>query len=118
MTQEQIDFVRACVRDGRVNEFYAWGKWKELRREILRQDKGECQECKKLGKYRRAVIVHHVKHLRIHPELALCKTYITPEGKEERQLISVCRECHESVCHPERMRKRRDKEKFWTEEKW
>ncbi len=51
------------------------------------------------------------------PDLALCDTYTDGEGVERRQLISVCRECHETVCHPERMRKQ-VKERFVTQERW
>lgn len=119
MTQEQVDFVRSCIREGRVHDFYVWAPWLKKRKEILAADKWECQECKKRGRYRRAVIVHHVKHLRDHPELALCDTYIGEDGQEYRQLESVCRECHETVCHPERMSKRKSaKRKFSPPERW
>lgn len=117
MTAEDIAFVKACIQENRVHDFYVWGKWKAKRHEILDRDKNECQECKKRGKYRAAELVHHVKHLRDHPELALSDTYIDPDGKEHRQLISVCKDCHETVCHPERLR-RKEKKKFWTPERW
>lgn len=51
----------------------------------------------------RAEIVHHVRHLEDAPELALSDTYIDDNGMEQRQLISVCRVCHETRCHPDRM---------------
>lgn len=120
MTEEQVNFVRCCIREGRVHDFYVWGPWKAKRLEILKADHYECQECKKRGRYRRAVLVHHVKHLRDHPELALCDTYTDWQGQERRQLISVCKECHETVCHPERMKKKAQVQvkKFWTPERW
>ena len=118
MTSEQIDFARACIREGRVHDFYVWSAWRAKRLQILRQDHYEGQECKKQGRYRRAVLVHHVQHLQQHPELALCDTFTGIDGQEHRQLISVCKECHETVCHPERMRKQPRKKKFWTEERW
>jgi hypothetical protein len=51
------------------------------------------------------VIVHHVQHLEDHPELALADVYTDAHGVELRQLVSVCRDCHETVCHPERLRR-------------
>ena len=59
-------------------------------------DNHECQICKRKGRYRRADIVHHVKHLKDRPDLAL-----SIWDGEERQLVSVCRQCHEDL-HPER----------------
>lgn len=51
-----------------------------------------------------AIIVHHVLHADEYPELFLCDTYSDADGTEHRQLISVCKWCHENVCHPERQR--------------
>lgn len=62
-------------------------------------DHYECQHCKAAGRYRRAEIVHHVKHLRDRPDLAL-----SIWDGDERQLVSVCKPCHEAE-HPESLRK-------------
>lgn len=86
------------------NAFYDSPEWRRKRRQILAADRHECQECKRRGRYSRAVIVHHVRHLEDHPELALSDVYTDAHGVERRQLISVCRDCHETVCHPERLR--------------
>ena len=86
------------------NPFYDSGDWRRKRAAILAADRYECQHCKARGRYTRAIIVHHVKHLEDNPELALCDTYTDADGIERRQLISVCRDCHETVCHPERLR--------------
>lgn len=85
------------------NPFYDTKEWRAKRDEILDKDK-ECQLCKARGEYSPAVIVHHVRHLEDAPELALCDTYTDAHGVERRQLISVCRDCHENVCHPERLK--------------
>lgn len=79
------------------NQFYRRSAWRKVREEVLKLDQYECQVCKSRGKYSKAIIVHHVKHLEDYPELAL-SIY---DGKM-RQLISVCRACHEAL-HPERM---------------
>lgn len=86
------------------NTFYDSPEWRRKRRQILLSDRHECQLCKACGVYTPAVIVHHVRHLEDAPELALCDTYTDAHGVERRQLISVCRDCHENVCHPERLR--------------
>ena len=98
------------------NPFYDTPEWRRKRREILKRDKGECQVHKAKGEYRRATHVHHVKHLDKYPELALEDYYIDEHGEKQRQLISVCKDCHETVCHPERLRW--NKKEALTEERW
>lgn len=87
------------------NPFYDSPEWKRKRLEILERDHFECYHCRARGRYTRAVIVHHVKHLEDAPEFALSDTYVDGRGAVHRQLISVCRDCHETVCHPERLRR-------------
>ena len=109
-------WVRQLIDEDRLHEFYVSAAWLNLRDKVLAEYKHECQNCKRKGKYVKAVIVHHVKHLRDFPELALSKTYIGRDGKERMQLKPVCRECHEYVEHPERLRW--NKKKPLTEERW
>lgn len=109
MQPEQIAYVQKCIEDNQLIRFYTWALWLHLRAEVLKEDKYECQACKRRGKYTRATHVHHVKHVRKHPELALVK--LLPNGA--RQLISLCQACHE-LEHPERMRKNQKKE-YWPE---
>lgn len=78
------------------NAFYHTTRWQKKREAILRRDHRTCQLCRRKGKYKRATTVHHMKHLRDHPELALT----------DDNLISLCSECHEEV-HPEKHRDRR-----------
>ena len=58
-----------------------------MRAGILERDHGQCQRCRLMGRYRKAVTVHHVKHLKDAPELALT----------EGNLMSLCQECHEDM---------------------
>lgn len=109
--------IVGLVAEGGEHAFYCSTAWRRKRRQILRRDKYECQLCRARGRYRKAELVHHVNHLKDRPDLALSDTYTDGDGTEQRQLISVCRECHETVCHPERMRKN-FREKFTTEERW
>lgn len=94
--------LQALIAAGTSDRFYDWPEWEALREDVLRTDCRECQLCKARGRFRRAVLVHHVKHLRDRPDLALS---VCDEETGERQLISLCRSCHEEV-HPERMRRR------------
>lgn len=44
-------------------------------------------------------------HLDKYPQYGLVRYIQDPTtGEWKRNLISVCKECHETVCHPERMR--------------
>ena len=74
---------------------YKSGKWKRKRAAILKRDKYLCQECKKYGRQRDAVTVHHKKHVENNPELAY----------ENDNLVSLCQACHNKM-HPEKGGKR------------
>lgn len=98
------------------NPFYQTKEWRKLRKKVLEADKYECQICKEKGKHEKANHVHHVNHLEYHPELALEEYYIDDKGEKKRNLISVSKECHETVCHPERLRWKTKKP--LNEERW
>jgi len=114
--EEVARWVKQLIDEDRLHEFYTSSPWLNLRDEVLEDYHYECQECKRRGRYRRATIVHHVKRVREFPELALSKTYIDEDGKEQVQLKPVCKSCHEYVEHPERLRW--NKKKPLTEERW
>lgn len=116
MVDEQIEFTKQCIESNNLHSFYTCPAWVKLRVEVLAEDKYECQPCKGKGRYKRAKIVHHIKHVRQHPELALSKHYVDEDGNEQRQLISVCNGCHEKE-HPERFKRGR-KKKPLTIERW
>lgn len=67
-------------------EFYNSRTWRNKRKEILKRDNYECQFCKRDGRYKRADVVHHVLELSYRYDLAL----------EPSNLLSLCRECHET----------------------
>ena len=97
----------------KTNPFYLTWAWKKKRLEVLRLDKFECQHCKAKGFYKPANTVHHVNHLDKHPELALDIYYTDAEGKQKRNLISLCHDCHE-IEHGYRQKEK----KYLTEEMW
>ena len=106
--------LRALIQAGEEEKFYSWGEWRRLRPEIVRLDHGECQECKRRGRFRPGTIVHHVKHLRDRPDLALS---VWDPDTGERQLELVCKRCHE-LEHPESQRQFAPKAPPVTEERW
>ena len=73
--------------------FYKTYRWITMRRRILTRDRNACVMCRRKGRYTRAAVVHHIKHLKDCPE--------------ER--------CHEEV-HPEKKKYR--KKKFVNVERW
>lgn len=116
MTQRFLDWLCSLIAAGDVHPFYVSPEWRELSRAVLSDDHWNCQICGRPGA---AVMVHHVKHVKLFPALALSRCFIDKAGNRHRNLISVCRGCHENVCHPERLRRRPAAgQAFVTEERW
>lgn len=99
---------------GQEYKFYSWPEWRGLRSKVLRLDHYECQHCKASGRYRKGYIVHHVKHLRERPDLAL--SVVDPDTGA-RQLETLCKQCHEQE-HPESQRQFQPKAFPITAERW
>lgn len=74
-----------------LDKFYKSKQWRRKREMILRRDCYQCQDCKRYGRLRPAVTVHHIQHLEDAPELALTNS----------NLISLCAKCHNKR-HPEK----------------
>lgn len=106
--------LEGLLEAGEEARFYDSRAWRRLRREVLRLDSNECQRCKSLGRYRRGAIVHHVQHLADRPDLALS---IWDPETGERQLVTVCKDCHEAL-HPESLRQFRVAVEPVTAERW
>lgn len=102
MRRELLELIRV----GDVEKFYKSTEWTNKRKDILKRDKKECQRCKTNGGFHIAECVHHIKHLRDRPDLALT----------DSNLISLCYTCHNEV-HPEKLH-RNDKPKYENEERW
>ncbi|SET55818.1 HNH endonuclease [Natronincola peptidivorans] len=100
------ELLKAII-EGNVRKFYKSIEWIKKRAEILLRDNNECQKCKKKGLFSLAECVHHIKHLKSHPELALT----------DSNLISLCNACHNEE-HPEKLKKIEPKKKFSNEERW
>ena len=95
-------WIEELLYQGKIDDFYKSKYWRKLRKEVLKEQKEECQECLKLGKITKDNTVHHVQFVDKHPELALSKFY-TYKGKQYRNLICVCPDCHNKL-HPEKQK--------------
>lgn len=113
MEKETGIWIRELIAADRLSEFYKSMAWEKLRAEVLREDKHECQMCKSRGWYRKATTVHHQRHVRSYPNLALSKHYYH-QGKQQRNLISLCHACHEEI-HDHRQK---EKAEPLTPERW
>jgi len=108
------DYIRLLIGDGKKHSFYCSEVWRRIAAEVRKLDNNECQICKAKGRHRRGEIVHHVKHLKDRPDLAM-SIYDPVTG--ERQLITVCKQCHEDA-HPENMVISSKKDRFTNDERW
>ena len=113
-----IQQIRVLIKSNRLHEFYNDGMWKRLASVVRHEQNYECQHCKVMGKHRKAAIVHHVNHLREHPELAYSKTYVDANGIEHRNLILLCQQCHEAEHVQERHKFSSEKIRFQNDERW
>lgn len=112
ITDARLSQLTSLIQSGNEHDFYLWTEWKTIRKQVLRLDKWECQIHKSRHRHKRATIVHHVKHLKDRPDLAL-----SIWDGEERQLLSVCKSCHEDL-HPEWLRQYKITAIPVTEERW
>lgn len=112
-------YIRQLIEQDKLYKFYKSKEWIELRDDVLRSNHYECQHCLRHGKYTRAVMVHHVNEVRKRPDMALSKTYIDKEGREQKNLVPLCFACHEAEHDRfEKARTEQGKEKFSNCERW
>ena len=114
MTPDKLARLTALLAAGRENVWYNSGDWGRVKEAVKQMDHCECLVCKAMGRHSPARVVHHVKHLRDRPDLAL-SIYDPDTGA--RQLISVCKDCHERL-HPESQRQYRPSKPPVTKERW
>nr|DAX89298.1 MAG TPA: NinG recombination protein [Caudoviricetes sp.] len=88
-------------------DFYQSKEWRDKRDEILKRDNFECQKCKGKGRYSKAITVHHIKHYKKYPSLALT----------DSNLISLCNQCHNEE-HPEKLKELIKNKKPIHKERW
>ena len=97
-----VQWIKSLMQHNNIKAFYNCSEWEHLRAKVLEEQHCECQICKDKGLYSKAVTVHHIKHVRQHPEAALTKD----------NLLCVCKECHYKIHH------RYERKPQLNEEKW
>lgn len=115
-TIELVEWINTLIKEKKLNKFYMSKEFLKLKKEVLEEQHYECQICKEAGRITKADTVHHVQFVRKYPSLALSK-YYTYKGKRYRNLIAVCKSCHNKL-HPEKHQTKIKKEKFTNEERW
>ena len=122
------DEIRDLIQTNELWRFYKSREWIRLKTQILKANHYECAECRRHGiitRYdtdseghvRLLSTVHHVCHVRDHPELALSRYYKDYEtGEMKPNLIPVCKPCH-ALLHPEKLH-RENKGRYTNEERW
>lgn len=120
-TNDLVKWLEYLISIDRLDKFYHSKYFKAVKKEVLKEQHYECQRCKERGKLtivkptiKRSGVVHHVKYVRMFPELALSKYYYDRFGNKQKQLIVLCNECHE--LEHERAYKREDK--YSNQERW
>jgi 5-methylcytosine-specific restriction enzyme A len=88
---EIYNWIIKLIKHNNIKAFYNSGAWLHKRADALDRDNNECQNCKAKGLFSPANCVHHKKHVKKYPELAL----------DLDNLISLCNSCHD-VEHPEK----------------
>ena len=114
ITPEKLARLTALLAAGRENVWYNSGDWGRVKEAVKQMDHCECLVCKAMGRHSPARVMHHVKRLRDRPDLAL-SIYDPDTGA--RQLISVCKDCHEML-HPEAQRQYAARKEPVTKERW
>lgn len=121
-------WIRELIRTGELWKFYKTKEWRSLKASILKERHYECAECRRHGVITRYDVsedgqkklistVHHVCHVRDHPELALSRWYKDYEtGEMKENLIPVCKACHNKL-HPEKQKHKRS-DGYVNEERW
>lgn len=110
-TQELVRWINELIEKDELWRFYKSKEFRHLAADILKEDHKECCICGKPN----ATTVHHNQFVRKHPELALSRYYYY-NGKKYRNLISVCKTCHNKL-HPEKLKRNKIK-KCITEERF
>lgn len=114
---ELKQWITYLISVDKLYRFYKSKRWLSLKHEVLVEQHYECQLCKeehRLTILREGSPVHHVKEVKKYPELALSKFYTDANGKQQRQLIAVCEDCHNRLHN----RFQKKKSGFINEERW
>ncbi|MCM1026514.1 MAG: HNH endonuclease [Roseburia sp.] len=99
MEKEKLTWLRSLIAKNNLHDFYSSAEWQALAAMARDRQHNECQRCRAKGFYSPCEIVHHRKHVKSNPELAL----------SIENLECLCRNCHEEEHKPK---------KYSNEERW
>lgn len=105
MTEQYLTWLKGLIDNNDLSPFYQSKEFRKISGRVLREQK-ECQICKQEHRYGPAEIAHHRFRVKEYPELAL--SVFTSDG--ERNIIAVCRECHNKIHFPKR--------RYMNDERW
>ena len=83
--KEKLLWLQEMIRKNNLHDFYSSAEWQKLAGAVRKEQHNECQRCRQRGYYSPCAAVHHIKHVKKHPELALSAD----------NLECLCRVCHE-----------------------
>lgn len=102
------------------NAIYKTKEWEKLREEVFKLDHNECVRCNNTifdsGRPKRLVkptVVHHIFEADKYPAFKY-DIWVNINGKVYRNLVSLCRDCHEEI----HGRGKKAKDKFVNEERF
>lgn len=102
-SNELVQWITKLIYSHNIVVFYKSAIWRELRAEVLEEEqRNGCHIHRGMGEYEEATTVHHIKHVRKHPELALTKN----------NLMCVCKECHYQIHHTIKYKEQLNEEKW------
>lgn len=87
-------WIRELIANDKLYQFYKSDEWMDLAASVMEEQHHECEWCREQGVYSSAVTVHHVNEVKVRPELALSRTYVTYDGITKANLIALCFLCH------------------------
>lgn len=102
MTKQFYIWLCKLIADGDVHPFYTSTEWRTVRAKVLEEHHHECYLCKLHGRLSTrgnstALVVHHVKPLKLYPKLALSPYIFDGSGNKIIQLMPLCHDCHEQI---------------------
>ncbi len=113
-----LNYINYLIANDALVKFYQLPIWRATRRYVMKKlDHNECYDCNKKGILTKAVMVHHVNEVKVRPDLALSIYYTNTEGVKERNLVSLCFNCHE-IRHNRCFNRKESTKKYVNDEWW
>lgn len=103
--RDLVSWIKELIDKNELWRFYKSREFMQLREEVLNEQHHECYYHRQKGQIVKGKICHHIYHVRDYPQYALSKYVVDENGEKHINLICVCHKCHETICHPDRLKK-------------